>query len=241
MRYIIWILLSSFLLYACNFSKISETKQYIADIKETIAPVPSVIKKDGLPDKHLIKTAFIPQSPEKNWDQPWQDACEEASLLTVKFYYQEQSPDVPTILSDYQQIFSYEIQNNWPHDINLSKMAQISKDMFKLNPQIINDPTVEIIKKYIAKDIPIIVTANGKTLFAENKHFKSGGPWYHSLVILGYDDNTSKFIVHDVGTQFGAYYKYSYAVLFDSLHDLPATGLKEQINSGDKKILVLLK
>ena len=244
MNKILILLLSSVVLSACNTkvqTKIDDTVQYIQEVKETIAPVPTVIKENGLPDKHQIKTSFVPQAPEKNWDQPWQDACEEASLLTVFYYYQNQTPDTATMLSDYQRIFSYESQNNWSHDVNLSQMTLISKDLFNLNSTVIDNPNVEIIKKYLAKDIPVIITANGKTLYQENKHFKSGGPWYHSLVILGYDDNISKFTVHDVGTQFGAYYKYSYSLLLDSIHDLPTSGKKEEIDLGNKNILVLVK
>jgi hypothetical protein len=94
---------------------------------------------------------------------------------------------------------------------------------------------------YIAKDIPVIVPANGKTLFKENKHFKSGGPWYHNLIILGYDDTKKQFIVHDVGTQFGAYFRYSYQLLMDSIHDFPPSHKKEDIDMGVPRVLVLLK
>jgi len=74
-------------------------KHQIQNIVEEIAPKPTeIIEETQLPDRHLIRTAFIPQSPEKNWDQPWQDACEEASLLNVYFYYQEQKPDIPQML-----------------------------------------------------------------------------------------------------------------------------------------------
>ena len=69
--------------------KIVDTVNKIEDIKETIAPKPTKILSSGYPDKHLIKTIFVPQAPEKNWDQPWQDACEEAALLTVHYYYQQ--------------------------------------------------------------------------------------------------------------------------------------------------------
>ena len=120
-------------------------------------------------------------------------------------------------------------------------MAVISSQYLQLTPKVLDSPTVKDIKQQISQDIPVIITANGKTLYTENKHFKLGGPWYHSLVILGYDDNTQKFIVHDVGTQFGAYFHYSYRTLLDSLHDLPESGKKEEIDSGDKRALVLLK
>lgn len=221
--------------------KIVDTVSKIEDIKETIAPKPTKILSSGYPDKHLIKTTFVPQAPEKNWDQPWQDACEEAVLLTVHYYYQQISPDNQEIKTDILKMIEFEEEQLFNHDVNLTQMDLIAQKHLGYNTKIIDDPTVEDIKKYLAQDIPVIVPASGKILYKENKHFKSGGPYYHNLTILGYDDNQNKFIVHDVGTQFGAYFKYSYPLLIESIHDFPKTNNKLDINNGDKKVLILLK
>jgi hypothetical protein len=223
-------------------NKITQISQKVDEIKETIAPVPTKILSSGLPDKHLIQTTFVPQSPEKNWDQPWQDACEEASLLTVDYYYRHITQSDPqAIKNDLQKIFDFETQQSFTHDVNLGQMALIAQSYLKYTPKIIDNPTIEDIKTYISQDIPVIVPANGKTLYQENKHFKDGGPYYHNIVILGYDDNTQKFTVHDVGTQFGAYFKYSYSLLMNSIHDFPETLKKEDINTGIQRVLILVK
>jgi hypothetical protein len=221
--------------------KIIDTTSKIEEIRETIAPQPTRILSDGFPNKYLIKTSFVPQSPEKNWDQPWQDACEEAALLTVDYFYKNISPDIQQIKNDLLKMFDFENQQSFSHDMNLNQMAIVSEKYLGYSTKIITNPTIEEIKKYISQDIPVIVPANGKTLYQENKHFKSGGPYYHNLTILGYDDDKKQFIVHDVGTQFGAYFKYSYSLLIESIHDFPLSNKKEDINSGDKKILILLK
>jgi hypothetical protein len=244
MKNTVWLLISALFLSSCTQKispKIEETKRIIENITETIAPAPTVILKSGLPNKHLIKTAFIPQAPEKNWDQPWQDACEEASLLTLKYYYQNKTPEVASLVTEYQQLFSFESDNNLSHDINIDNMSTISYQYLGLKPNIIENPTIEDLKTELSQDKPVIITANGKTLYQENKNFRSGGPWYHSLVILGYDDNSQKFTVHDVGTQHGAYFKYSYNLLLESIHDLPPSGKKEEIDNGAKRVLVLIK
>ncbi len=230
------ILFITIVLSACN-----REIPNLAEIQETVVPAPTVIKADGLPNKHLIKTPFIPQAPEKNWSQPWQDACEEASLLTVYYYSNNQKPSLETILSDYEKMFMYESDRGWTHDVNLSQMSEMSRELLDIKLDEINNVTTEVVKQNLAKDLPVIITANGKTLYKENKHFKSGGPWYHSLVILGYDDDKNQFIVHDVGTQFGEYFHYSYSIILESIHDFPLSGLKEDIDSGDKKALVLVK
>ena len=177
----------------------------------------------GIPKKHLIKTVFVPQAPEKNWDEPWQNACEEAALLTVDYYYQNKSPDIETIKSDLQNLIKT------PNDIGVSEMSTY---LTQYKPLIIGNPTIDGIKEYIAKDVPIIVPTNGKILYKENKFFNNQGPEYHNIVILGYDDNKQKFTVHDVGTQHGAYFKYSYKLLMESIMDKSST---------TKQILILLK
>ncbi len=223
-------------------NKITQISNKVEEIKETIAPVPTKILPSGLPDKHLIQTTFVPQSPEKNWDQPWQDACEEAALLTVDYFYRNiTSSDPQTIKADLLKIIDFENQQLFTHDVNLEQMSLIAQNYLGYSPKVISNPTIDDIKTYISQDIPVIVPANGKTLYRENKHFKEGGPYYHNLVILGYDDNQQKFTVHDVGTQFGAYFKYSYSLLIESIHDFPKSLKKEDINTGDKKILILLK
>lgn len=222
-------------------NKINQTVTKIEEVKETIVPEPTKILSDGLPNKYLIKTAFVEQSPEKNWDQPWQDACEEASLLTVDFYYKNKSSSSEIIRDSILNMLSFEETRNYTSDMNISQMAIVGQDYLGYKSQIIENPTIDQIKKYINQDIPIIITANGKTLYQENKHFKSGGPYYHSLVILGFDEDKKQFIVHDVGTQFGAYFHYSYSLLLESIHDFPSSGQKEDINDGQKRVLILLK
>jgi hypothetical protein len=222
-------------------NKINQTVSKIEEVKETIVPEPTKISSDGLPNKYLIKTAFLEQAPEKNWAQPWQDACEEASLVTVDFYYQNKSTTPEITRDSILNMIKFEETQNFTKDMNIAQMATVGKQYLNYQTKIIDNPTVEEIKKYLNQNIPIIVTANGKTLYQENKHFKSGGPYYHSLVILGFDDDKNQFIVHDVGTQFGAYFHYSYSLLMESIHDFPSSGKKEDINNGPKKVLILLK
>ena len=223
-------------------NKISQTITQIEEVRETIAPKPTKILESGLPDQHLINMAFVPQAPEKNWDQPWQDSCEEASLLTVDFYYKNQDQvSIESARDGILNMIKFEETQNFTHDMYISQMATVGEKYLNYKSKIINNPTIDNIKKYIAQNIPVIITANGKTLYQENKHFKSGGPYYHSLVIIGYNDNKQQFTVHDVGTQFGPYFKYSYSLLMESIHDFPASGNKEEINSGEKRILVLIK
>ena len=220
------------------------TKLLSKPVSQTnILPTKPVVidNKTGKPNRYLINAPFVEQAPKKDWSQPWQDACEEAALLIPYYYYSSITPTSDQIVQDLTKIFDYENSQGWSHDVNLNQMQQISQDLWGISSEIITNPTLDQIKEVLLKDQPVVVPANGKTLFKENKHFKSGGPWYHNLTIIGYDDDQKKFIVHDVGTQFGANFKYSYSLLLKSIHDFPASLKKEDIDQGDQKVLVLLK
>lgn len=220
------IIISIITLSACN-NKITRTVEQVKTATETIIPKPTTILESGIPDYFLNKTAFIPQAPEKNWDQPWQDACEEAAILTVKYYFENKTPDTKTLLEDYKLILS----KSREFSINLAQMSQIASDLYGYDSKIIDSPDTDTIEKYLSQGHILIAPANGKILYQENKYFKNGGPEFHDIVILGYDHNKKQFIVHDVGTQFGAYFKYSYKVLMDSLQDF----------QGPPRLLLLLK
>ena len=211
----------------------------IQSAKATIIPQPTQMLASGIPNYHLIRTAFIPQAPDKNWDQPWQDACEEASLLTFYYYYQNQTPTIAQIKAKIIDMISYEDKQGWGTSINTTQIKQIADSYLGYSSEIISNPTIEDLKKYVSQNIPVLVPAAGKILFAENKFFNEGGPLYHALVIVGYDDTQQKFIVHDVGTQHGAYFRYSYDLLMTSIHDLPPSGNINDILQGDKKVLII--
>jgi hypothetical protein len=201
----------------------------------TLSPTPA------LPPKLIIKTTFVPQSPLKDWQQPWQDACEEAALLTVDYFYRQTTTSAQSMAQDLLKMIDFEHNQGWGHDVNIYQMSLIAQKYLGYKTKIVSNPSLAALKSYLSQNIPIIVPANGKILYQENRHFSNGGPYYHNLVILGYDDSQNQFIVHDVGTQFGAYFRYSYDVLLNSIHDFPSSQNKEDINQGGKNVLVLLK
>ncbi len=220
-------------------TKIIQTIDKVEEIKSTIAPEPTKILESGLPNYHLIKTSFVPQSPEKNWDQPWQDACEEAALLIAYYYYNQITPDTLQIKEKLLDVINYENKESWGTSINIDKINQVANNFLNLSSEIIKDPTIDDIKRSLVNNRLILIPSAGKILFKENKYFNDGGPQYHALIVLGFDDDKQKFIVHDVGTQHGAYFKYSYFLLMDSIHDFPASNKKEDILNGSKRLLVL--
>lgn len=210
----------------------------------------SIVEKrdsSALPWNFVIAVPFASQAPEKNWDQPWQDACEEAVLLMLDAYYKNYNLSPLFARDEILKMVVWEEARGWGVSIEMEKIKQIGEEYFHLStlaPQhlsttaekeikqklnknlteikIVENPTVDDIKKFIVAGNPVLVVADGKVL--PNPNFRNGGPEYHALIIKGYDEEN--FITNDPGTQFGEGFKYKYDDLMNALHDW---------NNGDVK------
>jgi hypothetical protein len=184
----------------------------------TFVSAPIVSK---IPDSLNLDVPFVPQAPEKNWDQPWQDACEEAAILMMDAYYKDYKVSVLRAKEDILKMVAWQesVDRNWGRSIEMEKIQKIFTDYLtgytasKLH--VIENPTIDQIKKYLANGQPVYVVADGKIL--PNPHFQNGGPEYHALVIRGYTKDS--FITNDPGTQFGQNFKYKYNDLMNAIHD----------------------
>ncbi len=194
----------------------SSTIQTPIAVSSTSVSIPVALE---IPDSINLAVPFVPQAPEKNWDQPWQDACEEAAILMMDAYEQDRSMSIDSAKHDILAMVKWEEDLGWGRSIEIKKIQKIFAEYLtgytSSNLHIIKNPTVDQIKQYIASGHPVLVVANGKTL--PNPHFQNGGPPYHALVIRGYTKDS--FITNDPGTQFGQNYKYKYQDLMNAIHD----------------------
>lgn len=185
------------------------------------------------PDELNLKAAFFPQAPFADWDYPWQEACEEASvLLAANEYYghdwsREEFRDQILDLVDYEmdQFGDYE-------HTSVDQTAKILEDYLGLETVIHENPGLDDIKEVLADGHFIIMTFAGKEL--GNPFFKNGGPVYHAVLVKGYKKD-NKIIVHDVGTRNGEDYVYSWNVIENALHDYA-----EPIDDGAKRMIEVL-
>ena len=185
----------------------------------------------SIPPKFNLAVPFVPQAPEKNWDQPWQDACEEAAVLMLDAYYRGYNVSIPFIKAELVKMISWEENQGWGLSIEMEKMKILTewymglkngnneeignKEIRNWKLEIVENPTIEQLKKFIANGQPVLVVADGKAL--PNPHFQNGGPEYHALIIRGYTED--KFITNDPGTQYGENFTYKYNDLMNAIHD----------------------
>ncbi len=189
----------------------------------------------GLPTKILIDVPFTSQAPLGKWDAYHEEACEEASLLMVKYYLRHKSLTPIAAEKEIQALIAYEIKNtNGYKDSTAAQTAKLGADYYDMkNLQVIYDFTAEDLKKYLSLGKPIIVPAAGRLL--DNPNFTAPGPLYHNLVLIGYDGDT--IVTNDPGTRKGASYRYNIQVLYNAIHDFP--GDAKKIETGRKAMIVL--
>lgn len=182
-----------------------------------------------------LKLPFASQAPLGNWDPPYDEACEEASLILVNAFLNGQGMSANEMNAQILSTVKWEEDNGFPIDVTMPELLEIAKGKYGLNGRVIEDVTIEDIKGELRNGNPVIAPFAGREL--GNPYYSGAGPWYHVLVITGFDD--TYFYTKDVGTKRGDNYKYSHATLFGALHDW--TGVKEQTNTGPKRVLVVTK
>ncbi len=195
------------------------------------------------PARVLLDVPFTSQAPEKNWQQPWQDACEEAAVLMMDAYYQGYGLSVALARDEMRKMVEWGEGFGWGLSIEIAKIQKIFEDYLGYpkssnhpntavkKPRIVENPTIEDIKRFVSQGNPVYVVADGKRL--GNPHFQNGGPEYHALVVRGYTETS--FITNDPGTQFGENYPYKYKDLMESIRDWNDGDVK----NGRRVVLVI--
>lgn len=182
-----------------------------------------------IPKSAEIKMQFASQAPYGNWDQPYQDACEEASIIIDRYYLDKLNLTKDIMNEQILAMVDWQMKNWGGHsDLPSEKTLELAQNFYGINGQVIYNYDVDLIKQKIADGIPVLIPADGRKL--NNPNFKNGGPAYHMLVTKGYD--SKNFITNDPGTRKGEGYVYPYETVLNSVKD--PTG-------GQKSILVLYK
>ncbi len=86
-----------------------------------------------LPKEFLLSVPFTSQAPEKNWEQPWQDACEEAALLMLDAYYKKYNLSPLFSRDEILKMVTWEEEKNWGGSIEIEKVKQMVEEYFLLS------------------------------------------------------------------------------------------------------------
>jgi len=172
----------------------------------------------ALPAEINLPVPFTSQAPEANWEQPWQDACEEAAVLMLDAYYKGYGLSVITAKDELLKMVAWEDAKGWGYSIPMSDIQALATEYVApkdFSFQIVENPSVDAIKQWLANGHPVLVVAYGKAL--PNPYFSGDGPEYHALIIRGYTER--EFITNDPGTKQGENFLYTYDELLSAIHD----------------------
>lgn len=191
-----------------------------------------VTKEKEIPVEFSNRAPFLSQAPFQKWDALHEDACEEASLIMVKYSIDNKysiSPEKGE--KEIQALVGFEKENKYGLSITLDELKDVAEEYYGMeNGRVEKNMTIADIKKELAEGRLVIVGAAGKIL--PNPNFRNGGPNYHMLVIKGYDEKG--FITNDPGTRLGENFRYGFSDLYKSIHDWN----EKNILNGEKNYLV---
>lgn len=236
MRYFTF-LLPAILLVGCQASTITvelaPSSEAQVHFDETVSPEEGSIQQVEIPRKAYLEVPFAVQAPHANWDDPYQEACEEASVIMVDYFLREQALTPDQANREILQLVNWEQSKGYSYDVTVDELKQIVEQYYGYKARISDNVSAASIMYEIAHGNPVIVPAAGRKL--GNPYFSGEGPWYHMLVITGYDNHD--FIVNDPGTKRGEDFKYRQSVLLNAVHDW--TGVQEEIETGAKRMLII--
>jgi hypothetical protein len=167
----------------------------------------------------------VSEAPGNSWYGSWKNACEEASIAMVDYYYEgKRTATVAESKKFMQGLFAVQ-RKLWGSDANsdAAQTAQLANDHSSFSARVVEAPTLAQIKSELDGGRPVIVPLSGFKLANPNIPFLPSGSGYHMLAVIGYDDAKNQFIVNDVGDNTeGAGYRYGYSLFMDAIHDYDA-------------------
>lgn len=131
--------------------------------EETPTPPPVEIKP--LPLELNLAAPFYSQAPHGDWSFPWQEACEEASLLLAANVYGKHNWTLEEFNTEILNMVEWQEGKFGTYlDTTVAQTAQIANEYLKLETITHENPTYEDVKKILNKGHFILMFFSGKEL-----------------------------------------------------------------------------
>ncbi len=192
------------------------------------------IEEKPLPESINLKVPFASQAPFGDWGMPYQEACEEASAIMVKYFYDGKPLNAKTMDEEILKLVKWENKTfGYYQDTTAAEIVRVLKEyFFYKNVEVKYIFTIEDIKREVAAGHPVILPAAGRLL--PNPNFRQPGPIYHALIVKGYMPD-GRIITNDPGTRNGKDFLYKPEALMNALHEWNA----EDILLGSPAMIVV--
>lgn len=198
-------------------------------------------EKIKIPEEKLLDIKFYSQAINWNFSEPYENFCEEASFLNWYYFLIWKSPDLEKYDEDLWKIkqIEDEILDLWYKHTSLQDTLKASLvfqwDDVKVDWEIIENPTIQNIKKNIVMWNPIIAPLHWKSL--HNDLFLDWGPGCHNVLIKWY--NKDNFIVNEVWISKWDSFEYPQNLIMQNIFNYDEKLYPENFKSWKKEILVL--
>lgn len=165
-----------------------------------------------------LPVPYVSQVPQGNWVLPWSQACEEASIAMVQYFYEGKlGPTVAEGKAFMEKQIAWEDANlKKNEDTNANETVRVIEANAGFEASVKRDPTLDDIKDELREQRPVIALVGMYELYGE----KSIGDSFHVLVINGFDDTKQVFYVEDPARENAK--SYSYETVMAALHDFNA-------------------
>jgi hypothetical protein len=190
-------------------------------------------EEGALPAEFNLDVPFTSQAPHKEWDEVHEEACEEASVIMVHYFYENKDFSGPDEADrEILDFIDFETELlGFFESTSAAELARVIDQYWDYDVDLVYDFSVENIKQAVYNGYPVVVPAAGRIL--DNPHFQDPGPLYHMLVVKGWKGE--HFITNDPGTQHGEDWLYDFDHLLNSTHDWNGG----DVENGAKVILIM--
>ncbi len=187
---------------------------------------------EPVPVAKNLDVPFTPQAPQGNWSEPWQNACEETSIIMANNFYKDKGVTPEQAKQQILEVFNVKNKEfGASKDESMERIAEIvNAAQLGWTAAVSVNPELNAIKEEIAANRPIIAPVDVRLLHDSPI---PGSVDYHVLVISGYDDKTEEFIVQDPGTRTGKNDRYGYENFYKAINDFSPNAFP----SGRKAVL----
>ncbi len=203
-----------------------EDRAAITETSEYSAPAP-------LPDSINLDVPFYSQAPDADWSLPWQEACEEASIALAFHSFSGEILTKEQFKKEVLDLVEWQKEHFGDYiSTTIDQTAQMLEGYYGFTDyRILESPSIGDLKKELAAGHIIVAPFAGRML--GNPFYSGEGPYYHMMVIKGYDQ--TNFITNDVGTKRGLNFIYPYQTIMSAMHDYHPSN----IQSSPKRIITL--